>query len=108
MRVLLDECIDRRFAKEITGHEVSTVPQKGWAGIKNGELLFLAQEEFGVFVTVDQNLAFQQNLRQLRIAVIVLQSASNRLADLRPLIPKLQALLPVAAKGEIQWVRAES
>lgn len=104
MRVLLDECIDRRFAKEIMGHEVSTVPQKGWAGIKNGDLLSLAQEKFDVFVTVDRNLAFQQNLRQYQIAVIVLQSPSNRLADLRPLISKLQALLTVAAKGEIQWV----
>jgi hypothetical protein len=108
VRVLLDECIDRRFAQEIIGHEVSTVPQKGWAGIKNGDLLSLAQEEFDVFVTVDRNIAFQQNLRQFQIAVIVLQSQSNRLADLRPLIPKLQALLTVAAKGEIQWVIAES
>jgi hypothetical protein len=39
MRVLLDECIDRRFAREIIGYEVKTVPQMGWAGVKNGNLL---------------------------------------------------------------------
>lgn len=59
MKILLDECVDRRFAKEITRHEVVTVSQAGWAGIKNGELLTLAQEQFDVFVTVDRNLSFQ-------------------------------------------------
>jgi len=73
VRILLDECVDRRLAKEITGHEVVTVPQKGWVGIKNGDLLALAQEQFDVFVTVDQNLSFQQNISQFNIAVVILQ-----------------------------------
>lgn len=72
MRILLDECIDRRLAKEIEGHEVVTVPQAGWAGIKNGELLALAQQQFDVLVTVDRNLSFQQNLPQFNIAVVIL------------------------------------
>ena len=72
MRILLDECIDRRFAKELEGHEVMTVPQVGWAGIKNGELLTRAQSKFDAFVTVDRNLAFQQNIPQFTIAVVVL------------------------------------
>ena len=50
MKLLLDECIDRRLAKEIEGHEVVTVPQAGWAGIQNGELLRLAQAQFDVFI----------------------------------------------------------
>jgi hypothetical protein len=63
--MLLDECMDRRVANEIEGHEVVTVPQAGWAGIQNGELLRLAQAQFDVFVTVDRNLSFQQPLRNL-------------------------------------------
>ena len=43
----------------------------GWAGIKNGDLLILAEGEFEVFVTVDRNLSFQQNLTNYNIAVIV-------------------------------------
>ena len=101
MRILLDECIDRRFAKEIQGHEVLTVPQAGWAGIKNGELLTRAQTQFDVFVTVDRNLAFQQNIPQFTIAVIVLQAQTNRLKDLRPLLPKLLQILTTASKGEV-------
>lgn len=105
MRILLDECIDRRFAKEFQGHEVMTVPQVGWAGIKNGELLSRAQSQFDAFVTVDRNLAFQQNVPQFTIAVIVLEAPTNRLKDLRPLLPKLQQLLLKARKGEISRVR---
>ena len=101
MRVLLDECIDRRFAKDIQGHEILTVPQAGWAGIKNGELLTRAQTQFDVFVTVDRNLAFQQNIPQFTIAVIVLQAKTNRLKDLHPLLPKLLQILTTAPKGEV-------
>ena len=104
MRILLDECIDQRFAKELEGREVMTVPQAGWAGIKNGELLSRAQSQFDAFVTVDRNLAFQQNIPQFTIAVIVLESMTNRLKDLRPLLPKLQQLLLKVRKGEVSRV----
>jgi hypothetical protein len=94
MKLLLDECIDRRFAQELPGHFVRTVPQMGWATIKNGRLLRLAEKEFDVFVTVDRNLSFQQNLPRFEIAVIVLRARSNRLVDLQPLVPKFLAALP--------------
>ena len=104
MKILPDECIDRRLAKEIEGHEVVTVPQAGWAGIQNGELLILAQAQFDVFVTVDRNLSLQQHLPQFTIAIIVLQAPTNRLKDLRPLVPQLHRMLPVAPKGQVTWV----
>jgi hypothetical protein len=71
----------------------------GWAGIKNGALLTLAENEFDVFVTVDRNLSFQQSLPKFNIAVLVLHATSNRLADLRPLIPKIFSTLPNLKKG---------
>lgn len=101
MRILLDECIDRRIAREIEGHEVVTVPQAGWAGIRNSELLTRAQAQFDTFVTVDRNLAFQQNIPQFTIAVIVLQAPTNRLKDLRPLLPKLVQSILTAPKGAV-------
>ncbi|MBD2313497.1 DUF5615 family PIN-like protein [Desertifilum sp. FACHB-1129] len=100
MRLLLDECIDRKLAREFPGYEVKTVPQMGWAGVKNGQLLALAEAEFDIFITVDRNLSFQQNLPQFDIAVIVLQAPSNRLADLKPLAPQVLALLATVAKGQ--------
>ena len=55
MKVLLDECVDWRLARDIVGHDVKTARQLGWATIKNGELLTLASESFDVFVTVVPN-----------------------------------------------------
>ena len=89
MRVLLDECLDRRFARELPGPDVRTVPQMGWAGIKNGELMKLAEAEFDVFITVDRNLSYQQNLPKFNIALIVLRARSNRLSDLLPFAEKV-------------------
>ena len=104
MKILLDECVDRRFAKDLLGHFVKTVPQMGWATIKNGELLALAEKEFDVFITVDRNLSFQQNLPKFNIAVLVLRAHSNRLADLKPLAPKVLSILPSLTKGKAEVV----
>ena len=106
MRLILDECIDRRLAKEFVGYEVKTVPQMGWAGIKNGQLLALVEAEFDVFITVDRNLSFQQNLPQFNIAVVVLQASSNRLADLKPVVPNILAILTKVVKGQATVVSA--
>ena len=104
MRILLDECIDRRFARELAGHEVRTVPEAGWAAKSNGDLLALAEQRFDVFVTVDRNLSFQQNVPKFSIAVVVLRARSNRLVDLRQLVPRLLEILPAAKRGEATWV----
>ena len=104
MNVLVDECIDWRLAREIVGHEVKSARQMGWSTIKNGELLKLAEKEFQVFVTVDRNLSFQQNVPALAIAVIVLRAKSNRLSDLQPLVPELLASIPTAKLGTVTYV----
>ena len=106
MKILLDECIDRKLAREFVGYEVKTVPQMGWAGVKNGQLLTLAEAEFDVFITVDRNLSFQQNLPQFDIAVVVLQASSNRLADLKPLVSRVIAILPKVVIGQVISVSA--
>jgi hypothetical protein len=93
VRVLLDECIDWRLARDLVGHEVKTARQIGWAAIANGELLDLASREFDVFVTVDRNISFQQNVGSFSIAVVVLHAKSNRLADLRVFVPDLLAAI---------------
>lgn len=101
MKILLDECVDRRLATAIDGHDVKTVPQMGWAGIKNGDLLVLAEKQFEVFVTVDRNLSFQQNLIRYNIAVLVLRARTNRLRDLSPLVPERLTSLSSAKLGEV-------
>ncbi len=104
MKILVDECVDWRLARQIIGHAVKTARQMGWSAIKNGELLELASNEFDVFVTVDRNLSFQQHLPTFTIAVIVLRAKSNRLADLQPLIPELLSAIPNAKLGAVTYV----
>lgn len=99
MKILLDECIDRGLAREFFSHSVKTVQQAGWAGIKNGRLLALAEKEFDVFVTVDRHLPHEQNLFKFRLGVIVLSAPSNRLRDLLPLVPAILAALPGCKPG---------
>lgn len=106
MKILLDECIDRRLARDLKGHTVKTAPQMGWAGIKNGRLLALAEKEFDVFVTVDRNLSFQQHLPKFKIAVLVLRARSNRLVDLQPLAPAMLAIFPMLKAGEAMTIGA--
>ena len=106
MRVFLDECVDWRLAREITGHDVRTARQMGWTTIKNGALLTLASQHFDIFVTVDRNLSFQQNLDSFSIAVIVLQAKTNRLADLKPLAPALLTAIKSASPGSAKYVSA--
>jgi hypothetical protein len=104
VRILLDECIDWRLSRVIRGHHVQSVRQADWVGIKNGELLALASERFDVFITVDRNLSFQQNVTGLRIAVIVLRARTNRLSELLPLVPKILSVLDATDPGVVTLV----
>ena len=104
MRIFLDECVDWRLSRDLIGHEVKSARQMGWTAIKNGELLTLASQQFDVFVTVDRNLSFQQNLTGAEIAVIVLEAKTNRLADLKTLVPKLLLSLQAIRPGMVERI----
>ena len=107
MRVLLDECVDWRFTRELSGFDVRTVRQMGWNETKNGALLALAGSEFDVFITVDKNLSFQQNVSSFELAVVVLYPETSRLKDLRKLAPALQRLLPTLKAGQLSILRKD-
>jgi Domain of unknown function (DUF5615) len=104
MRVLLDECVPRALRDEILGHEVKTVAEVGWAGVKNGELLQLAARQFDIILTVDRSLEYQQNFAGLALAVIVVHASSNDIVALRPLMPAVLAAIPEARLGMVTHV----
>jgi len=105
MRVLLDECVPRALRAELPGHEVTTVAEAGWAGVKNGVLLQLAATGFDVLLTVDRNMEYQQNFANLTIAVIVIHALSNDITALRPLMPAVQKALQKPEPGVVTHVR---
>jgi len=104
MRVLLDECVDWRLLRDLTGHDVKTARQMGWTEVKNGKLLRLAADHFDVFVTVDRNLSFQNKVIDLPLAVIVLVAPTNRLVDLRALLPRLLPAIELTMIGQVVLV----
>ena len=104
MRLLLDECVPKRLKRELLGHDVQTVQDMGWAGIKNGALLKLADGQFDALLTVDQGIEYQQNLSGLRIGVVVMLAASNDVDDLRPLLPGVEHALASLRPGETMRV----
>ena len=106
MRVLLDENVPADLAPELTGHEVETVSRLGWAGITNGELLHRARGLFDALVTMDQNLPFQQDLTAAAVGVVLVRAPSNRLIDIRPLVPDILAALGEVQPGELRRVGA--
>jgi hypothetical protein len=106
MRVLLDECVPKSLGRSLAGHTARTVPQEGWSGKKNGELLALMSAAgFEVLLTVDQGVRHQQNLRAAGVAVVILVAPSNDVADLRPLVPGVLAALATVQPGEAVEVR---
>ena len=104
MRVLLDECVPRGLRDEIPGHEVSTVAEAGWAGVKNGELLRRAATHFDLLLTVDRNLHYQQNFTELLLAVIIIHAPSNDIAVLRPLMPAVLVAMSEIKPGVVTHV----
>lgn len=103
MRVLLDECAPRKLRQELPGHEVSTLQEVGWAGMKNGPLLARAAGRFDAFITVDQNLQHQQRLPVPGLAIIILRATSNDIDALRPLA-EVRSLLASVKGGEVRLV----
>ena len=101
MQILIDECLDWRLCRVLSGHYCSSVAKMGWSGLSNGALLEKAAEKFDVFLTGDLNLTFQQNLTRFSIAVIVLEAASNRLIDTSNLMPQVLKALGTVQPGQV-------
>jgi hypothetical protein len=101
VKILLDENLDWRLRRELPGHLVESVSLIGWAGLKNSELLRRAEGEYDLLIAMDTGLSFQQDLAKYRIAAVVLKAASNRLADTRPLMSKVIAMLPTLKAGTL-------
>ena len=104
MRVLLDECLPRRLKRELVAHEVRTVPEMGWASKRNGELLALAAAKFDVFLTVDRNLSYQQDVSTFDIAVVVLVARSNSIDEVRPLVSQILEALANSKRDRVTLV----
>ena len=108
MKILIDECLPKKLKNSLKEHEVSTVPEAGWASKKNGELLQLMTNVFEVFITVDSNMQAQQKLKSLPIRFIVLSAKNNKLETLLPLMPKVEEALTTIQNGEVRIIKEDT
>ncbi|MEY3897622.1 MAG: hypothetical protein RLZZ214_3143 [Verrucomicrobiota bacterium] len=97
MKILLDECVPWPMHKLLAGHDCTSTHWRGWGGIKNGDLIRLAEEEFDIFVASDQNLRYQQNLAGQSLAILEL--STNDLRRILAASSDIVAAVAVAAAG---------
>jgi predicted nuclease of predicted toxin-antitoxin system len=101
MKILIDECLPRKLKQTLPDHEVKTVPEAGWAGKKNGELLRLMTGVFDIFITIDSNLEYQQQLTGLRVSFVVLSAKNNKYDTLLPLMSEVRHILETIQPGQV-------
>ncbi len=105
MKVLLDECLPRKLILYLPDHNVSTVPEMGWAGIKNGALLLLMEPVFDAFITIDGNMQYQQNLSSHRIGFVVLTAPDNTIETLQTIAPQILHAVDSLKPGQIVQIK---
>jgi len=94
MKILLDECVTKHLKPHLIGHEVSTVREMGWSGVKNGKLMTLCVENgFEILLTIDKNLQHQQNLDKYPISIVIFNSYTSKVEELIGFLPEFEAQL---------------
>jgi hypothetical protein len=99
VRILLDECLPRQLVTELIGHTVDTVQKSGWAGLKNGKLLEKVSGKYEIFLTIDKRIGHEQKIPG-DVAVVTVRARSNRIQDLKPLVPEILQAVKQAKSGK--------
>ena len=72
MRILFDQGTPLPLQKALAHHQIETAFRKGWAELKNGDLISAAEIEFDALITSDKNLKYQQRVTGRKLAILVL------------------------------------
>jgi hypothetical protein len=103
VRILLDECLPRQLVAELSEHIVDTVQKSGWAGLKNGKLLEKLSSKYEVLLTIDKRFGHEQKIPG-DVAVVTVRARSNRIQDLKPLVPEILQVMKQAKAGKVTAV----
>lgn len=107
MRILLDECVNPRLRLAFPGEEVKTVAEMGWRSLSNGELMKEAASCFDVFVTLDQNLQFQNPTASYPLGILVLIAQFNHIAAYRPQFAEIRDLARQTKPGQVNLLQIQ-
>jgi hypothetical protein len=98
VKILFDECMPQPLRPRLAEFEISTAQEMGWGRVKNGDLLKRAEGVFDVFLTADQQLKYQQNLKGRRLAILVL--STNRWPQVKAKTPEIIAAIRSLQPGD--------
>jgi len=98
MKIIIDECVPSIVKRGLPSLSIVSVQDRGWAGIKNGQLLRLIDIEFDVFITSDKNLRYQQNLANFGVAIILLPS--NQVPVIENLLSEIENAISRIGKND--------
>ena len=105
MKILLDECVTKRLKQHLKDYEVFTVTQMRWNGLKNGKLLTeCVNNNFGIVLTIDKNLMFQQNLDKYPLTIVVLNSLTSKIEELVLFMPSFKAQINSFEKHKVYLI----
>jgi predicted nuclease of predicted toxin-antitoxin system len=104
VRILLDECVNAGLRAMFSGHAVKTVAEVGWRSSGDGQLLTYAQAHFDIFVTIDQKLEHQHDLKKLKLGFIIIRVPSNEIASYQPLFGQIEEAANNVRLGEVIYV----
>ena len=109
MKILLDENLPRNLKIQFSeAHQIFTVRDKGWNGKKNGELLgLMTLDGFDVFVTIDKNLQYQQNLAKFLIKILILDAPNNKIETLLPFVENLIKSLSESTGNQVRIITVD-
>ena len=106
MKILLDECVTKHLKPHLIGHQVLTVRELGWSGVKNGKLMTLCTENnFDILLTIDKNLQHQQNLDKYPITIVIFNSYTSKVEELIEFLPEFESQLPIFLKHQAYLIR---
>jgi hypothetical protein len=96
--------LSRPLLRDLTEFDAHHVVDRGWSSKRNGELLkLMVGDGFDAFLTVDQSIPFQQNLQASQIGVVLVSSRTNRIIELRPLLPQILDALRRVSPGKLRF-----
>ncbi len=101
MKAFVDECVPYQLIHHLIGHDFIHVTDTAWRSTKNGALLRLVAPLYDLFLTADQNIPYQQNLKKVDLAFVTLKASSNKFDELLPLVPKTLDALDHINTGDL-------
>ena len=88
MKILLDECVNKRLKSHLSDFEVYTVNEMNWCGVKNGKLMSLCvANQFDVILTIDKNMIYQQNIEKYPISFVIFNASTSKMEELILFVP---------------------